>query len=851
MIYSKVSGSKQTVLTPSMKKTVLLSDTPPARTTASPQHRPKQPATTTSVKTPTSHLKQTTMKTVVQQQTNLSQHQQQMPQKPITSPIQKPSSTKKLQEPKASTSQQKQQQPPQQHQQVVTKTPPPKKPEMEPIRLTVRKALAESLSTRIKEAKDLNLTEEEITELALQIEIEMYKFFKDTGARYKARYRSLVFNIKDTKNLTLYRKIAEKSLTPDALVKLSPEELASQELAEWREKENKHQLEMIKKNELDLLAQTKSIVVKTHKGEQIIENDGAIENIDPKTPVQDIVTALNSGDTISSTVEENKQKEEKLAEELKKFKYLEEEKKKKEKDKDREKRRERSRERSSKDGKRDRSRHRHSRDRERSREKKKKDGKHKDKDRPKDKEHRGGSDKKKDKDKDKDRRDKHKRSRSTSTSRSKSRHKDHKEHKHKRDEDKKKESAKADVSATGTDKSIEDRLWRHIEDETTTNTLDGNDSDVSDREPSSTVIIKTPDINEEVDKEPVLESKVNEGPKGAMTVWRGCVYMADVAKFFVTAHNVSGSSKELMESLPGTFDVVGRINPATVWDYIDKMKKNATKEILIIRLTAINDEEKIPYITLYSYLNSRNRLGVLDTISSQIKDFYIMPFSNSRELPSVLLPLDGPGFEENRQHLLLGIIVVHSRKKRMSIPPPLTPIPTKILKKDPQASERSYTPPPPLHPLTQNVKDESMSLPSSPRPMAHIRITQEVKQSFSVISKIVPELSSKITLESSSSSDKMQLDDDDEPYSPGEPVDVVLDDDEDALSSSSLQVSQTLTTDASITVPTMKNPTDLQRKMEELSRQIEEEKQQIQTISSSFLGDATATLPVRDLPNGA
>ncbi|XP_058805626.1 death-inducer obliterator 1 isoform X2 [Phymastichus coffea] len=827
MIYTKMPGSKQTVLAASIKKNTSTSDAP-LSSAASPQQRQKQ--------VPVKLLKQTTIKTLPQTQQQPQPPQQQpiqqpTPQKPIaTSTPLKPTVSRKSQEVvKSATPQQKQQQ-----------TPPPKKPEAEQLRLTVRKTLADVLIARIKEAKDLNLSEEEIIEVALQIELEMYKFFKDTGSKYKAKYRSLVFNVKDPKNLTLFRKIADHSLTAEAVVKLSPEEMASQELAEWREKETKHQLEMIKKNELDMMAQAKSIVVKTHKGEQIIENDGGIESIDLKTPVQDIVTALNSGDT---TPEDNN----KLREDEATFsKFLDgddKKKKKKEKDRDREKRRDRSRDQDSKDGsKRDRSRsksrHRH---RERSRDRKSKKEKHKGRDRTRDKDHDKSRHRDKKKDKDDDRKDKHKRSRSSSRSHSKTRYKDHKDkHKQKEEEKKKEASAKGESSVVNVDKSIEERLWRHIEDETTTNTLDGNDSDISDREPSSTVTIKTPDINEELDKDfdlNLMEVQSNETiTKGVMTVWRGIVHMADVAKFSVTAQNVSGNSKELMEELPGTLDVVGRISPTTVWDYIAKMRKHPNKEIVIIKLTATNDEEKIPYITLYSYLNSRSRLGVVGSMSSPIKDFYIMPFSHNSMLPSVLMPIDGPGFEENRQTLLLGIMVVHSRTKRLaSVPPPLTPIPTKIIRKEQITGDRSYTPPPPLHLLPGSVKDDD----------------QDSKQSLSVISKIVPELSSKITLESSSSSDKMHLnDDDDEPYSPGEPVDLPLDDDdEDALSSSSSIKMTQITTETSISFTTVvavspsKSSTELQRKMEELSRQIEEEKMQIQNISSSFLGDSSTTLP--------
>lgn len=55
-------------------------------------------------------------------------------------------------------------------------------------------------------------------------------------------------------------------------VRLSPEELASQELAQWRDKEAKHQLELIKKSEIDLLAASKTYVLKTHKGEEVEYN---------------------------------------------------------------------------------------------------------------------------------------------------------------------------------------------------------------------------------------------------------------------------------------------------------------------------------------------------------------------------------------------------------------------------------------------------------------------------------------------------------------------------------------------------------------------------------------------------
>lgn len=830
MIYTKVVGSKQTVLAPNKKITII----PAAQQQAnvSPSNRPTQMKQTIISTTPGKSpiiLKTTMPKSVVSPQVKA---QQQATGSPKQTPIKK-------QEIKPSPSQSKLQ----------IKPTPVKKPEAEPIRLNIRKTLTELLSSRIKETEDLKLTDEEIADLAFNIELEMYKYFKDTGSKYKAKYRSLVFNIKDTKNLTLFRKIADRSLTPDAVVRLSPDEMASQELAEWREKETKHQLEMIKKNELDLMAQAKSIVVKTHKGEQIIENDGGIDHVDPKTPVQDIVTALNSGDSISSTVDDlEKDKEDRLRSRVdaKKSRSLDERRR-----KDRERGRDGPKSKSKDRRERSHSRHRRSRDRSKTRDKsKERKSRNKESRRDKDREREKDRDRNKDRDKT-SRKESREKDRHKTRNRSESRESKDVD---KKDEDRKKETERKKETSPTVEKPIEDRLWRHIEDEATTNTIDGNDSDVSDREPSSTVTIKTPDINEEPERDKEQEPDKESTTKGGWrTVWRGFVNMVDVAKFFITAQEVSGNARDLMDDLPDTVDVVGRISHDTVWDYISKMKRTGSKEILVIRLTAANDEEKIPYITLYSYLNSRSRLGVVGNVSKNIKDFYIMPFSSQSTIPPVLLPLTGPGFEDHRPHLLLGIIVRNKKKRLTAVP---TVVPAKTSKKE---SDRSYTPP-----LVSVPKERTASPPPSTFPMlyktvsldsakekpatvtqltleslnkAHIGMSRGILDT-ATICKIVPELSSKIDL--TSSPGKVALDDDgDEPYSPGE-----MDDDIGHL--------QTTSDGAAGILSSSKNSTELQRKMDELNRQIEEQKQQIeeqkqqiQSISSSFLDEATPTLPVR------
>lgn len=100
-----------------------------------------------------------------------------------------------------------------------------------------------------------------------------------------------------------------------------------------------------------------------------------------------------------------------------------------------------------------------------------------------------------------------------------------------------------------------------------------------------------------------------------------------------------GLGKELADNL----NIVGRISPDTVWEYIGKMKCSNSKGISLLRLNATNMEEKMPYLALYSYLSSRDRLGVVRSTTKAVKDFYIYPLAPQKPIPQVLLPINGPG----------------------------------------------------------------------------------------------------------------------------------------------------------------------------------------------------------------
>lgn len=724
----------------------------------------------------------------------------------------------------------------------------------EPIRDNVRKALQEQLSVRMAENSGPKFTDAEIQQFANDTESELHELFKDVGMKYKAKYRSLMFNIKDRKNLTLWQKICDRSITPKQLVRLSPEELASQELAQWRDKEAKHQLELIKKSELDLLAASKTYVLKTHKGEEVMETKESVSTeLDPNVPVEDVVTALNV-----STVGSDVLTKEKTPENTNKG---EEDKKHSSKKRNREDSSSNRSKRSRRESKRDSERKsRSSRRRSASNDKDDKQEQRRSMRRSEKKTSRTRSVSKDRAKEPKDKSDSNDRSRRRSSSRDKSRRRSKSRERsrsraHSRRRSPSRDSPRNTTRSKRTVSSDEKQKHRSRSQENVYSKIknDSTDSDSIERpksamlkeahpeydphEPMITSAFSEEDLrksredvfeenyrtdmsNYEAEYDPskslidtnVLmstrystkqdkssEAESDQEPSStvdnsAATVWSGCINMVDVARFYVAAHEVSGSSVDLEEDLSTELDIVGRINPDTVWDYIAKMKKTSTKDIVILKLQTANDEEKMQYIALYSYLSSRNRLGVVKASNMlTVKDFYIVPLPANTPLPAVLLPLDGPGIGDIKTHLLIAI-VIRQRKKRLASAIPTDVVAAKVAR---ESRKRSYTP------------------PASPRrrPQLPLPAYSSSNLSTTVKDKIAASLVSA---------------DDDEPYSPG--------------STSSSGSGQALSG------PSLASNT-LRSKMEELNRQIEEQKQQIRKMAQadSSIGDDEAYSPSRPM----
>ncbi|CAH2102372.1 unnamed protein product [Euphydryas editha] len=741
------------------------------------------------------------------------------------------------------------------------KDTPDKKSRMsteDPIRENVRKALQEQISIRMAESDGPKFSEEEIQQFANDTEFELHELFnRDVGMKYKAKYRSLMFNIKDRKNLSLWEKICERVITPKQLVRLSPEELASQELAQWRDKEAKHQLELIKKSEIDLLAASKTYVLKTHKGEEVMETKESVSTeLDPNVAVEDLVTVLNDavGDGLPNEPEQTKKEESHKKHGISKKKDKEKgnsRKKDKESKRDSDKRGSRSSKRKSDIKEREHRSSRRSIKKSRSRSKSKEKSKLesvKEKSNSRDRSRHRSRSKLRSKRKSRE----HSRSVSRGRDRSRSLRRSSRRS-HSRESGKR---SSRDAQSRSTRRSTDDKFKHRSRSQETASNKNKNDSTDSDsiERPKSAMMKEThpeydphepmitsafseedlrksrEDVYEDTYKNEISEygnveydpsktfsidtnvalsvSKYEKQDKSeaesdqepsstvehsAATVWNGCINMVDVARFYVAAHEVSGNAIDLEEDLAPELDIVGRINPDTVWDYISKMKRASNKDIIILKLQAANDEERMQYIALYSYLSSRNRLGVVKVSNTAtVKDFYIVPIPANTSLPPVLLPLDGPGLGEVKTHLLIAIII-RQRKKRLAPHIPKDIVPAKVAR---ESRKKSYTPP--LSPRRRAL------------PMPAFTSTA---LSTSVKDKIAASLAAA---------------DDEEAYSPG--------------SSSGSN---------SASAPSLPpNSSSLRSKMEELNRQIEEQKQQILKMTqadSSIGGENEAYSPSRPL----
>ncbi|XP_030011653.1 PHD finger protein 3 isoform X2 [Sphaeramia orbicularis] len=433
-----------------------------------------------------------------------------------------------------------------------------KKPvSVEEIRRSVRDSLKEILTQRLKES-NLSVTVERASEVAKKTERELFHLYKDTDNKYKNKYRSLMFNLKDTKNNVLYKRVLKGEISPGNLIRMSPEELASKELAAWRQRENRHTIEMIEKEQREV--ERRPITKITHKGEIEIES---LEPVKAAEPVELEPPPKVPEVTAAEPVESPENKAE-------------------------------------------------------------------------------------------------------STPAEKDTTRQHKSHLFDLNckictgrmappvEEAptkvvkvattvvRRQSTKAEETKSTTPPAADDDLHLTVLEESFRNAQSGYESRLD----------RTAGRDEEASFLSNLKS-----------LWRGFIHMHSVAKLVTKAFPVSGVLDNLTEDLPDSIQVGGRISPQTVWDYLEKIRATGTKEVCLIRFAPETEEDEISYTLLYAYFSSRKRFGVVSNNLKQVKDMYLIPLGAIEKVPHQLVPFDGPGLENNRSNLLLGLII-RQRPKR-------------------------------------------------------------------------------------------------------------------------------------------------------------------------------------------
>lgn len=143
-------------------------------------------------------------------------------------------------------------------------------------------------------------------------------------------------------------------------------------------------------------------------------------------------------------------------------------------------------------------------------------------------------------------------------------------------------------------------------------------------------------------------------------IWNGNITMSGVATVNIAAIAFSSDFPHIVvREFPLKLHIVGRIDPCVVWEYLNKLKLKGRNEIVIVRFAPQSNDDEGAYNTLFKFLLSKARLGVIAPTSPMIKDFYILPLASHKSLPPELMSSITEcecGFESN---LLLGIIVKH------------------------------------------------------------------------------------------------------------------------------------------------------------------------------------------------
>lgn len=163
------------------------------------------------------------------------------------------------------------------------------------------------------------------------------------------------------------------------------------------------------------------------------------------------------------------------------------------------------------------------------------------------------------------------------------------------------------------------------------------------------------------------------------TVWEGCLSMHQVAKFSAKAVQIGG--RELFGSQDGgasrrqawsdiltkDISVDGRIGIAAVEAYVGKQAQSATKEIVVLKFetqessSLLSVRQRVEFDKLFEYFYAKQRNGVVPQRNRYVKDMYLVPMAAKDAVPGYLRELvdDASVHETVPANCLLGVLVLN------------------------------------------------------------------------------------------------------------------------------------------------------------------------------------------------
>lgn len=511
------------------------------------------------------------------------------------------------------------------------------------------KMIYDTLESRSRKL-DIKIPSEKIEALANEIQQQLAECYKEGSPKCINKFRSLIFNLRDLKNEVLLTNVLNGEIIPSKLVRMSHDDMASNELSKWRERENKHSIELIKRDAQ--LAAEEVIVKKTHKGEEVIsashnDNDNPASSANtnqdlPTTPTKtsirpepskiksphlmssDDASRSNSASTSSAVKSESPSKSESVtvstgelpsssADPLALLDKTE-----------------------------DHANHifdigckictKQTIENEDGPSGQQTDNVAAQKESQAEKPQ-----------------DQPKRLRISIETKL----------------DPSNLSRLREPLVRPTEQSAESEFGLSKASPTASPNADpvklGEDDNVKSEadddeelyDPETSTLMPPSDRN---------EFGLSKAPASGVC-WTGSINMQDTGKFNAMAKSISGDASFIQDRLSSTLNICGRIAPDQVSSYIKLLKSTTKNQILLVQLHPHTENDKSSFDAFFDYLYTRNRCAVINcSANSQLlKDFYILPVHQKSSIPEVLKPINGPGLDRTDPNCLLGLLVKTKR----------------------------------------------------------------------------------------------------------------------------------------------------------------------------------------------